>query len=81
MFTIGGFTEYERTFMKELEPNYTWRLIGYWINLLADLGATDDEMRDFVKLEGSATLDDIAKLEAAINARKPPKDIDFNLGK
>lgn len=55
------------------KPNNTWIYMSYYINILASEGATDFELRSLVKKEGSATLDDIAKIQVACMKRNSKK--------
>lgn len=46
-------------------PNVPYRLLGTYIARLADIGATDKELKQLFKKGGNATLLDIAKIECA----------------
>lgn len=47
------------------KPNVPYRLLGSYIAKLADIGATDKELKKLFRKGGNATLLDIAKIECA----------------
>ena len=46
------------------KPNLVYRLLGGYIYKLADIGATDEELKLLFSKGESATLEDIAQIEA-----------------
>lgn len=46
-------------------PNVLYRLIGRHVTTLAEMGATDNELKQFFKKGGDATFMDFAKIECA----------------
>lgn len=46
-------------------PNVLYTLIGRHLTALAEMGATDKELKQFFKKGGNATLMDFAKIECA----------------
>ena len=46
-------------------PNYVYVHMGDWMRYLAQMGATDKELRRMFKKGGDASLTDIAAIECA----------------